>query len=120
MWPRVVEVMLGFWLALSPFIFGHSGAELAFWVADFAAALSIWTFSLLSFWEKTRRAQLGNLVVALALGAFAYVTTGSPAPAAAQNELMIAMLLGMMAIIPSHASAPPKAWLEYYAAERAS
>lgn len=114
MWARVIELMLGVWLAVSPWVFRHAPDATAFWVADFAAALAVWLFAGASFWTKTRRAHLGILGVAVALGVFAYFFTPTPPVPAAENELLVSVLLLMLAIIPSRASEPPPAWLEYY------
>lgn len=112
MWPRTAEVMLGLWLAASPFIFGHSAAEPRLWWNDFICAALVMTISLASFHDRTRRAHLLNIAVALWLMAFAYFTSGSPAPPAAQNDLAVGILLLMLAIIPSRASEPPQSWID--------
>lgn len=112
MWPRTVEVMLGLWLAASPFIFGHSAAEPRLWWNDLVCAALVMTISLASFWGRTRRAHLLNIAVALWLMGFAYFTFGDPPPPAAQNDFAVGILLLMLAIIPTPASVPPQSWIE--------
>jgi hypothetical protein len=112
MWARTVEVMLGVWLAASPFIFRHAPDELPFWWNDFGSAFLIITISLLSFGTRTRRAHLLNILVALWLLGFGYFGSGDPPPPAAQNEMVVGLILLMLAIIPSQATLPPKGWRE--------
>ena len=110
MWARTAEVMLGLWLAASPFIFGHLPAERGLWWSDFASALLIVTLSLFSFWNRSRRAHLLNIGVALWLVGFGYFGFGGAPPPGAQNELLVGLLLLMLAIVPSQATLPPVAW----------
>jgi hypothetical protein len=112
MWARTTEVMLGAWLAASPFIFRHSPEEPLLWWNDLGSALLVVTLSLLSFWSRMRRAHLLNILVALWLVGFAYFGFGSPPPPAAQNDLVVGLLLLMLAIIPSQATLPPRGWRE--------
>lgn len=113
MWARAVEVMLGLWLAASPFIFSHSPAEPRLWWNDLVCAGLVMTISLFSFWSRTTHAHLLNIAVALWLIGFGYLGFGDPPPAAAQNDVALGILLLMLAIIPSHATLPPKGWVDY-------
>jgi peptidoglycan/LPS O-acetylase OafA/YrhL len=110
MWPRVVEIMLGVWLAISPFVFRHRAEDIGYWAVDFGMALAIWLFSSLSFWERTRFAHVGILLVAAFLLAYGFLATGHPTPPALQNHVVIGFLLLMFGIIPNHAEEPPRAW----------
>lgn len=116
MWPRIVELMLGLWLAASPFIFGHDSSEPGYWCADFAAAMIVVVCSLLSYWEPTRHAHLGTVLVGLGLIGFGFLVP-APAPAAAQNEIIVGLILAMLAIIPNEASEPPRQWREIEVAQ---
>ncbi|MFN7147530.1 MAG: SPW repeat protein, partial [Myxococcota bacterium] len=107
MWGRVVEVMLGGWLAMSPFVFHHAPDARALWTTDVLAATAIVTLALLSFQRHLRRAHLGQLLVAAWLVVVGWL--GAPAPAA-QNHLVVGLLLAMLAIVPSHASRPSPSW----------
>lgn len=110
MWSRVVEFMLGCWLAVSPFIFRHPEAADSLWWTDWISAGLVSGFSLLSFWWPARRAHLATAVVACALVAIGrFSSTGELAPAL-QNQIVVGLLLLMFALIPSHASQPPSAW----------
>jgi hypothetical protein len=113
MWARTVEVMLGFWFAASPFIFSHSPDEPRLWWNDLGSAFLIIAISLLSFWSRTRRAHLLNILVALWLIGFGYFGFGDPPPPAAQNDLTVGLILLMLAIIPSEATLPPRGWREF-------
>jgi len=113
MWARGIELLLAGWLAASPLIFQHAPEALLLWVTDLLCAVSMASFSLLSFRPALEKAHLLNLVVAawlLGVGAF---TVPSPPPPALQNEVVIGLLLLMLAIVPSHASHPPRAWQEF-------
>ena len=116
MWSRVVEFMLGLWMAASPFIFGHDSAKPEYWYADFAAATIVIMCSMLSYWEPTRHAHLGTVLAGLGLIGFGFLAP-TPPPAAAQNEIIVGLLLAMMAIIPNEASEPPRQWREIEVAQ---
>ncbi len=109
MWARVVEIMLGLWLVISPFVFGHAAADRSLWTNDLACGFAIVTLALLSFWHPLRYAHLGIGVVALWLIAFGYLA-GHPAPPASQNHILLGLLLVMFAIIPNEANLPPRPW----------
>lgn len=110
MWPRVVEVMVGFWLAASPFIFRHPPDRAELWTRDLLCAAAVISLSLLSFWSRTRRAHLGILAVGAYLVLSAFLSDTSPPPAALQNDLLIGVILLMLAILPSDATLPPRSW----------
>lgn len=112
MWPRTVEVMLGLWLAMSPFIFSHSPDQPRMWWTDFGAAFLIITVSLASFGHRTSRAHLLNILIALWLVGYSYFAFSESPPPAVQNDLTVGILLLMLAIIPSRATAPPAGWSE--------
>lgn len=113
MWARDVEIMIGCWLAMSPFIFGHPSTENAWWVNDFATAFAVVCFAGCSYWKRMRYAHLGQLLVGVWLIGFAYyhgfgIEAG--APAAMQNSASVGLLLLMFGLVPSYASQPPESW----------
>jgi hypothetical protein len=112
MWPRVVEVMMGCWLAASPFIFRHPGDQEAFWIRDLLCALAVVFLALLSFWRRARRAYLGILAVGAYLVLTGFLSAVNPLPAALQNDLVVGIILLMLAILPSEANSPPRSWTE--------
>lgn len=116
MWSRVVEVMLGCWLLVSPFVFRHSSSEPRLWIVDFTAGLAVIVCGLLSYMPSLRWAHLLTLLTASALVGFAVVDSavlvnwgvaGIAAPAL-QNHVVLGLLLLMLGIIPNHASQPPR------------
>jgi hypothetical protein len=111
MWARVIEVMLGCWLALSPFIFRHGPEDRVFWLNDLFSALVVIVVALVSFWGPLRFAHVANLAVALWLIAFGFWAP-YPTQPALQNDIVIGLLLLMFAIIPNHANKPPHPWRE--------
>lgn len=110
MWSRIVEVMLGCWLLMSPFIFAHPSDETAWWVTDLAAGLAIITLALLSYWNRAQHPHLVTALVGGALIAAAYLCSGQSAPPAMQNQAILGLLLLMFAVIPNDASRPPLSW----------
>lgn len=107
MWARILEVSLGCWLLLSPFIFSPSQPEV--WWIDFTGGVAIIAAALLSFSSSLRRAYLFSIVTALCLMARAFFFP-EPAPPAAQNHMVVGLLLAMLAIIPVEAGSPPISW----------
>jgi hypothetical protein len=108
MWARVVEIMLGFWLLASPFIFSSANLTI-YLVFGFAIIL----FGFLSFWPRTSAAHFLTLIASLGLIILGYVA-GHPATPSAQNQLIVGILLGMFAIIPNRTNEMPDAWHEFY------
>ena len=112
MWARVIEVMLGCWLAMSPFIFRHGPEERVLWTNDFVSATLVIVLALISFWPPLRFAHVANLLVALWLIAFGFWAS-YPAPPALQNDIVVGLLLLMFAIIPNEATLPPRRWRDF-------
>ncbi len=118
MWSRVTEVMLGFWLVLSPFIFRHSLDQSAFWINDFSCGFSVIICALLSFWPSLQQVHLVIIGVALWLIGFGFFASPYPTPPALQNNIIIGWLLLMFAIILNEANLPPRSWEEYFSEAR--
>ena len=113
MWSRVVEIMLGCWLLISPFIFQHESGQVALWANDLGCGTAVILFALFSYWHPTRHAHVATMAVALWLIGFAYWHGFGSAPPASQNHVILGMLLGMFAVIPNEATRPaPAAWEE--------
>jgi hypothetical protein len=110
MWARVVEFMLGCWLAISPFIFRHPADNFTLWATDWIAAGLVTLFALLSYWPPLKHIHLATAVVALALVAMGRLSSWEHPPPGAQNQIVVGLLLLMFALVPSHASRPPAAW----------
>ena len=110
MWARVTEFMLGCWMLCSPFIFRgeHRGDAPVIW--DFTAGVLMITFALLSFWERTRYAHIGNLLLAIGMVLGPRIALAPEIPPAGENFMMIGLLLLMFAMVPNLASHPPHAW----------
>ena len=113
MWSRVVEIMLGCWLAVSPFVFRHAADETQFWINDFSCATAVMTLAMLSCWKPTRHAHVGIVLVGIWMIVFAYQNFPEPAPPALQNSALIGFLLIMFGVIPNDAAFPPVGWQEY-------
>jgi hypothetical protein len=109
MWPRLVELLLAAWLAMSPFVFGHFPSERDLWLNDFVCAAVIATCALLSLRGATRRAHLVELPVALWLIVVGYFARSEALPAL-QNHILLAFVLLMVAVIPTDSNRPPAQW----------
>jgi multisubunit Na+/H+ antiporter MnhF subunit len=118
MWARVIEVMLGCWLAMSPFIFRHSAEDRVLWFNDLFGAMVVIMLALISFWPPLRFAHVANLVIALWLIAFGFWASSYPAPPALQNDIVVGLLLLMFAIVPNKATRPPRPWRDFFARGR--
>lgn len=119
MWGRVIEIMLGLWLTISPFLFGHYPVNRPLWISDLTCGPIIVMLALLSFWSLPvarflRYAHLLILVVACWLIGFGYIHGGYPSSPGQQNNILIGLTLLLLAIIPNEASQPPPAWRRYY------
>jgi hypothetical protein len=115
MWARVIEVTLGCWLAMSPFIFRHSAEDRVLWFNDLFASIVVIMLALVSFWSPLRFAHVANLGIALWLIGFGFWASTYPAPPALQNNIVVGMLLLMFAIVPNKATRPPRPWRDFLA-----
>lgn len=113
MWSRVIEFALACWLAMSPFIFQHSGDDARWlWTNDFAMAIIVATLALLSYWPPTHWAHLLIIPASLWLIGFGRFASAPPLSPGMQNEIVVGLLLLMFALVPNHAAHPPHVWLE--------
>lgn len=110
MWSRVIEVMLGCWLAISPFVFRYEGDATAFWINDFATASAVILLALASFWRPLRHAHVLIAGIGLWLILFAYLNFESPLPPGLQSGALVGFLLMMFAVIPNQAAKPSAGW----------
>ena len=112
MWARVVEMMLGAWLAASPFVFRHPADQDAWWWTDLGAAGAVVVFALASYWRPLQHAHLLTAGVGAWLIGFGYLGSPYPTPPALQNDIVVGLVLIVFAIVPNEASQPPRAWRE--------
>ena len=114
MWGRILEIMFGLWLIISPFIFGHYPMNQILWMNDMVCGSIVVLLALLSFWHRLRHAHIAILAVALWLIGFAHLYGGYPAAPGYQNNVITGLILLLLAIIPNQAKQPPLAWRHYY------
>ncbi|MFI4852378.1 MAG: hypothetical protein ACIAZJ_24990 [Gimesia chilikensis] len=112
MWSRVIEFMLGCWLAISPFIFTAGEQVPALTAVTWASALLVICLSLVSYWPPLRHAHLAIFFLALALIGYGRFAVPAPIPPALQNLIMTGLLLLMFALVPNRASQPPRCWYD--------
>lgn len=110
MWPRTVELMLGVWLCVSPFVFRGTERVEQFLVVDLTAGSIVIVLSILSFWSRAGWAHFVTAGVAFALAASAYLGWERPGPPAAENEIIVGLTLLLLGILPNHCTQPPAAW----------
>ena len=110
MWARVVEFMLGCWLAISPFIFRHPPENVTLWATDWIAAALVISFALLSYLPRLSHIHLATAVLSIVLVAVGRLAFGEPPQPGAQNQIVVGLLLLMLALVPSHATQPPISW----------
>lgn len=111
MWGRVVEIMTGVWLLLSPFIFGVQRDPAILW-GDIGTAILIWILAGASYWPPLRHSHWFILLVAAGLIVVGRFSSAMPASPAQQNHIFVGLFLLMIAIIPNEASQPPIQWRE--------
>lgn len=109
MWARIVEFMLGCWVAIGPFIFQHADGSF-FWATDFLFAAAICSLALVSYWHPMRHAHLGIGLVAGAMIAVGRLAGDAPPGPAHQSYIVVGLLLLMFCIVPNQASQPPLTW----------
>lgn len=110
MWARVIEAMLGCWLAVSPFVFRLGAGDTIVWAVDLVAAVAVIACALLSYWPPTRHAHLLTTLTSLALVGFGRFAAQSPGPPEFQNLILVGLLLLMFSLVPNYASQPTRAW----------
>lgn len=110
MWPRVVELMLGAWLIISPLVFRGTADLPAYTVSLVASGAAVIIASLLCFWPPAAAARIVTLLAALWLAGHGYFSAPRPGPPAAQNEITVGLLLLVFGIIPNDTNRPPAPW----------
>jgi hypothetical protein len=106
----VVEILLGVWLAVSPWalsVHPGSGWQLAI---DLAGGLLAVGLAAASFCRPTRRAHLLTLAVAAVLVGWGWARATSVPFSPAQNDILVGLTLLMFAVIPVNTSVPPEGW----------
>jgi hypothetical protein len=108
-----MELFLGCWLVISPWVFGHAGLSDRMW-NDVAAGLGVIAFSIASFWRPVSWAHYVTGIASLWLICFGYFASPRPGPPAAQNEIVTGILLSILFFLPNEASLPPESWRETF------
>jgi hypothetical protein len=116
MWPRIVEVMLGLWLLLSPLIFRLGAGELALTINHLIYGTATVIVSLIAI--RVRFLRVVTLAIGLSLIGYGYVTGGYPPAPGYLNLIVIGILVCALAILPTDCLQPTQSWREYYASQR--
>ncbi|MEQ8787096.1 MAG: hypothetical protein RIC55_12385 [Pirellulaceae bacterium] len=112
MWSRVVEVMLGCWLVVSPFVFRYADNATWLWGGTFATATVVILLALSSYWRPMRHAHLATFAVAAGMILVGRFLPADAPPLAYQNFIYVGVLLLMFSLVPNDASRPPRSWKE--------
>ncbi len=112
MWPRIVQVMLGLWLVVSPLIFRIDGRDTALIVVHMASGAAAVILALIAV--RVRFLHLATLVLGLWLIGYGYGVGGYPPAPAYRNLLIVGVLIAVLGIIPSDCLQPTRSWREYY------
>lgn len=107
MWPRVVEVMIGAWLVITPLVFRGTEDVDRYAVNAVVSGSVVITASLMAFWRRTAWMRLVTLAVSCWLAGHGYLSAVRPGPPAAQNEIMVGLLLLLFAVLPNDVNRPP-------------
>jgi hypothetical protein len=112
MWPRMVQVMLGGWLLLSPLIFRIDSRDTALLAVHMASGAAVGILALLAI--RQRFLHLATFFLGLWLIAYGYGVGGYPPAPAYRNLLILGALVAVLGIIPSDCLRPPRSWRKYY------
>jgi len=110
MWPRDLELSLGFWLLLSPFIFGHDDGAQGLWATDLVCGSLVLALALLAYRPRLRYIHLAELLPALWLIVCGWLGSQGGFAPGYQNEIVVGLLVAMIAIVPSKTDQPPEGW----------
>ncbi len=113
MWPRIVEVMLGLWLVLSPAIFRLGPGDVALRVIDLACGAAVAALSLAAI--RVRLLRIAVLVIGVWLIGYGYVAGWYPSPPGYKNLIIVGGLVSVLSLIPTDCLEPTRSWRDYYA-----
>jgi hypothetical protein len=115
-WPRVVEVMLGLWLVLSPLIFRLGTGDRALIANHIFYGAAAVVASLIAIRVPFMRAVI--VAIGLWLVGYGYAAHGYFYTPGCQNLMIVGALLCALGIIPTDCLEPPRSWRDYYAHQR--
>lgn len=107
---NLVNLMLGLWLAVSPFIFRFPEDVTVWWTHDIAVGLGIAIFSCFAAWRPTEHARFIVLMIAVWLVLGSLALFDHPRPPMAQNRILLGWLLAMFGVLPREVFRPPEGW----------
>ena len=113
MWARIIEIMLGLWLALSPFVLPIPPGESFFKINNSICAILVILFACLSFRKKISKTHLLTIAVSLWLWGLGYSTFPEKTSVQLENSVIVGLLLLMLAIVPSHAEQLSPSWQKF-------
>jgi hypothetical protein len=116
MWPRIVELMLGLWLVLSPLIFRLEPGDLALTVNHLVYGTATVVAALIAI--RVRFLRVVTIAIGLWLIGYGYVAGGYPPMPGYLNLIVIGVLICALGLIPTDCLVPTQSWREYYASQR--
>ncbi len=116
MWPRIVEIMLGLWLVLSPLIFRLGAGDPALIINHLIYGTATVAVSLIAI--RVRFLRIVTIAIGLSLIGYGYVAGGYPPAPGYLNLIVIGVLVGALGLIPTDCLQPTHSWRDYYASQR--
>jgi len=116
MWPRIVEVMLGLWLVLSPLIFRLGPGDGALIANHIVYGAITVVASLIAL--RVPFLRVVTVAIGLWLIGYGYGAGGYPAAPGYQNLMIVGALICALGLIPTDCLKPTRSWREYYAGQQ--
>ncbi|MHA7838879.1 MAG: SPW repeat domain-containing protein [bacterium] len=114
MWARHMELSLGIWLLISPFVFHPEASRPFLWIHDLSVGAAVVSLALAAHWRPLHRIHLLFAPLALWLMGLgwwgAWQEEGIHVDPVHQNWLLVGLLLILFAIVPSESSQRPIPW----------
>ena len=107
-WPRLLEVMLGCWLIISPWVIGRIVGGNSPVMGEVVLGGGIVLLSGLSIHRRWEWVHSLTAPLALWLVLVPYFSYDRPGPAQAQNDILVGILLLMTVVLPTRALEPPQ------------
>ena len=109
MWPRIAEILIGAWLAVSPWLL-TKGAVPSQMAIDVIAGLLFVLFAIIELTTSYRSAHFLSILVALVLTAWGWFHVESIPFSLPQHDILVGLTILVFAIIPTGISTPPEGW----------
>ncbi len=110
MWPRAVEIVIGLWVLMSPWLLASNSSASTWHLNELICGLAIVLLSASSYLPGFSKAHLAEIPIGLWILISSYFGFAPIDTVQAQSNLLAALFLLNFAIIPSPANLPPYSW----------